>query len=173
MLESVSGTGTSHPCPRSEFASAWLLNPLPALTGLWSLPLTAGSGHKGRRAAGWQVGCGQWVVALAAGSVQLWWKPGYLRRGGEAAAPLALKGRFIPRGSLLCGPLLRLPVLPLGREYSSVSQPVCPPPPTSLATERHRGRVCDYVRSRGVGAGWAGWEAWLGLTETRGRFSTG
>lgn len=129
MLESVSGTGTSHPCPRSEFASAWLLNPLPALTGLWSLPLTAGSGHKGRRAAGWQVGCGQWVVALAAGSVQLWWKPGYLRRGGEAAAPLALKGRFIPRGSLLCGPLLRLPVLPLGREYSSVSQPVCPPPP--------------------------------------------
>lgn len=47
------------------------------------------------------MGCGQRVVVLAVGSVQLWREAGYLRRGGEAAASVALKGRFIPEGVLV------------------------------------------------------------------------
>lgn len=46
-------------------------------------------------------GCAQWVVTLAVGSVQLWWKAGYLKKGGEATAPEALKGGFIPKGSVV------------------------------------------------------------------------
>lgn len=47
------------------------------------------------------LGCAQWVVMLTVGSVQLWWKAGYLKKGGEATAPEALKGCFIPKGSVV------------------------------------------------------------------------
>lgn len=82
-------------------------------------------------------GCAQWVVTLAVGSVQLWWKAGYLKKGGEATAPEALKGGFIPKGSVVRGPLLQLPLLPLGCEYCSVSQPGAPhPQPGHAASQR-------------------------------------
>lgn len=71
-------------------------------------------------------------------SVWLWWKVGYLRRGGEAAAPPALKDRFIPKGFLVWWALLWLRWLPLCCEYSHVSQTGSPLTP-NLATEHQRG----------------------------------
>lgn len=69
------------------------------------------------------------------GSVQLPLKAGYLRTGGVAAAPPALKGHFIPEGGMCGGPLPRRPLQPLGSEYSNVSHSMCPPPaPTSSGT---------------------------------------
>lgn len=68
------------------------------------------------------------------------------------------------------GPLLQLPLLPLGYEYSSVSQPGVPPPPAwpRSITEA----VCVTV-FRAVEWVRAGWRDWLGLTDTTGRFRRG
>lgn len=116
-----------------------------------SLPLTSScwSGRKGQGSVGQQVisarGC-RWQRAPC----RCGWNAGYLRRRRETTAPLALKGCFIPEGSLVWRPLLWLPLLPPEREYSSVSLARAPRPQLG-----HRGRVCDCLRdSEQAGAGW-------------------
>lgn len=78
---------------RGSLPSFWgpLLVPwaacLPALAGPWSLPLTAGSRRRDRRAVGWRVGCGQGAAVRAVGSVQLRREAGYLRRAERPQRP--------------------------------------------------------------------------------------
>lgn len=88
----------------------------------------------------------------------------YLRRRGEAPAPAALNGGFIPQDPLWWA---TPPGLPPACEYCSVPTPGPPPPPQLGPPECHRGRVCGCPRSRGVEAGWEGAVA---KTDTTGCF---
>jgi hypothetical protein len=100
------------------------------------------------------------VMVPVVGSVQLGMEAGYLRRTRVAAAPLVLKGRFIPEG-VSCGVGRSSGCLCCHRgcEYSSVSSDSAHPRPSAWSPSV---TVCDCFGSLGVGKGWGRVGSWAG-----------